>query len=88
MGLTVRPRCDQHSGIWGWPPGWWCFGEASVSVNVLCQVWWGTDHLGGALVLAKGAHLECLVVAVWKGSSGLVAGLAEQVSLQGNAGTE
>lgn len=49
-----------------------------MSVNVLCQVWWGTDHLGGALVLAKGAHLECLVVAVWKGSSGLVAGLAEQ----------
>lgn len=41
----------------------------------------------GALVLAKGAHLECLVVEPFERGSSLVVGL-ERASLQGSTGTD
>lgn len=67
--------------------GWGSFGEASVPVNTICQVWWVKEHFEGALVLAKGAHLECLVVEPFERGSSLVVGL-DRASLQGSTGTD
>lgn len=69
------------------PLGWGSFAEASVPMNAVCQVRWGKDHLDGALVLAEGAHLECLVIEPLGRGSSLVVGL-DRASLQANTGTE
>ena len=73
--------------VFGASPLVWSFGGASVPVNATCQVWWGRDHLEGALVLAKNSHLECLVVDLLGRGSSLVVGL-DRASLPGSTGTE